>query len=116
MAQLDLEFHHISGSKNDVADTLSRTAIYSFIDDVDYKQLAVDQQEAGFQLSFLPLTFASVRVDDSTALMACKAVTSGFLASEDIRFDLLALTFSLKSDKALDEREIHVVRLVERFT
>lgn len=64
-------FRHLSGFDNIVADTLSRAQIngVKLPDAVDYKQLALDRQEAGYQLSSLPPTFASVRVNDSTALI-----------------------------------------------
>ena len=71
IAQFDLKFSHVSGSNNVVADTLSRAQINNlkFSDGIDYKQLAADQQEAGYQLSSLPPTFSSISIDGSTAVI-----------------------------------------------
>ncbi len=53
LSQFNLEFRHVRGCDNEVADALSRIIINAVLleDGIDYEQLAVEQRSEGISMS-----------------------------------------------------------------
>ena len=71
IAQFNVKFCHISGAKNVVADTLSRTQISGvhFPEGIDYNELAKDQQQEGIDINKLPEGFSVLNFGASINLI-----------------------------------------------
>ncbi len=71
LSQFNLEFRHVHGRDNEVADALSRISINAVLLGIDYEQMAAEQRSKGISISSADPHLQELPVPNGTGNLVC---------------------------------------------